>query len=124
MKVLIITGGYSGVGYQLAKIVYAKNAVVYIAGRRENEGLKAIKEIRAVCPNSKGRIEFLELDLADLSSIKKSTDTFLQKEKRLDVLWNNAGVMGTSKDMKSKQVCTSCPAHHSSFDGNYNVLIK
>ncbi|RFU33186.1 hypothetical protein B7463_g3198, partial [Scytalidium lignicola] len=102
-KVLLITGGYSGVGYQLARIVYAKNAVVYIAGRRESEGLRAIKEIKAACPNSKGRLEFLLLDLADLSTIKKSVNNFLGKEQRLDVLWNNAGLMGTSKDMKSKQ---------------------
>ncbi|KAH8801377.1 hypothetical protein F5884DRAFT_904244 [Xylogone sp. PMI_703] len=102
-KVLIITGGYSGVGYQLTKIVYAKNAVVYVAGRRESEGLKAIDEMKAACPNSKGRLEFLPLDLADLSSIKKSVDTFLTRENRLDILWNNAGLMGTSKDMKSKQ---------------------
>ncbi|KAK9384236.1 hypothetical protein V1515DRAFT_647320 [Lipomyces mesembrius] len=102
-KVLIITGGYSGVGYQLAKLVYEKNAVVYIAGRRENEGLKAIKEIQASYPNSKGRLEFLSLDLADLAAIKESANEFLTREKRLDILWNNAGIMGTPKDVKSKQ---------------------
>jgi len=44
-------------------------------------------------PLSKGRIEFLKLDLADQSSIKASAEEFLKKESRLDVLTNNAGVM-------------------------------
>lgn len=36
---------------------------------------------------------FLKLQLDDLSTIKESANTFLAKENRLDVIWNNAGVM-------------------------------
>ncbi|TFB00504.1 hypothetical protein CCMA1212_007791 [Trichoderma ghanense] len=96
-KVVIVTGGYSGVGYQLSKILYAANATVYIAGRREEVGLDAIRTIKAAHPDSKGRLEFLLLDLADLSTIKASADAFLAKETRLDVLWNNAGIMAIPK---------------------------
>jgi retinol dehydrogenase-12 len=39
-----------------------------------------------------------------MSTIKKSAQEFLSKEKRLDVLWNNAGLMGVSKDANTKQV--------------------
>ncbi|KAL7942526.1 hypothetical protein V8C42DRAFT_331257 [Trichoderma barbatum] len=104
-KVVIVTGGYSGVGYQLAKILYAKNAVVYIAGRREDAGQDAIKTLEAAHTDSKGRLEFLQLDLADLSSIKASAEAFLAKETRLDNLWNNAGIMRLPKNAptKSKQ---------------------
>ncbi|KAL7911787.1 hypothetical protein GGI35DRAFT_443638 [Trichoderma velutinum] len=109
-KVVIVTGGYSGVGYQLSKILYAKNAVVYIAGRREDVGQDAIKTLKAAHPDSKGRLEFLQLDLADLTSIKASADAFLAKETRLDNLWNNAGIMRLPKNAptKSKQVCRIC----------------
>lgn len=44
-------------------------------------------------PNSQGRLTFLYLDLGDLNSIRYSVDDFLSRESRLDVLWNNAGVM-------------------------------
>ncbi|PTB39322.1 uncharacterized protein TrAFT101_007882 [Trichoderma asperellum] len=104
-KVVVVTGGYSGVGYQLSKILYAKNAVVYIAGRREDAGQDAIKSIKEAYPDSKGRLEFLLLDLADLSTIKASANAFLEKETRLDVLFNNAGIMRLPKKAptRSKQ---------------------
>ncbi|KAL7783860.1 hypothetical protein V8C37DRAFT_396703 [Trichoderma ceciliae] len=104
-KVVIVTGGYSGVGYQLSKLLYAKNAAVYIAGRREDVGQDAIKSLKAADPDSRGRLEFLQLDLADLPSIKASANAFLEKETRLDNLWNNAGIMRLPKNspIKSKQ---------------------
>lgn len=49
--------------------------------------------IRQRHPRSSGQILFLYLDLSDLSTIRKSANEFLSKESRLDVLWNNAGVM-------------------------------
>jgi NAD(P)-dependent dehydrogenase (short-subunit alcohol dehydrogenase family) len=97
------------VGYQLSKLLYAKNATVYIAGRREDVGQDAIKSLKAAHTDSKGRLEFLQLDLADLPSIKASANAFLGKETRLDILWNNAGIMCLPKNSpkNSKQVgCT------------------
>lgn len=50
-------------------------------------------EIKAAAPDSKGRLDFLKLDLADLPSIKKTVDDFLSREQKLHVLTNNAGIM-------------------------------
>lgn len=77
----------------LSKILYEKNATVYIAGRSQEKCAKAIESIERDVPKSTGKLVFLKLDLADLSTIKASAEEFLSKEKRLDVLWNNAGVM-------------------------------
>lgn len=49
-------------------------------------------------------MEYLSLDLDDLGTIKMSADEFLSKEERLDVLWNNAGVMVPPAGSKTKQV--------------------
>lgn len=49
--------------------------------------------IRDVQPASTGSLVFLPLDLADLPAVKASAQRFLDAESRLDVLFNNAGVM-------------------------------
>lgn len=102
-KVVIITGGYAGVGQKLAQILYDKNATVYIAGRSKSKADQAIAEISSARSGNKGSISFLELDLSDLTTIKPAAESFLAKESRLDVLINNAGVMVPPKGSKSTQ---------------------
>ncbi|ORX99037.1 hypothetical protein BCR34DRAFT_628281 [Clohesyomyces aquaticus] len=102
-KVYIITGGYTGIGLELCKLLYPHNPTIYIAGRSSEKASIAIQALQTAFPDSKGRLEFLQLDLADLSTIKASVDSFLQKEDRLDVLVNNAGIMVPPIDMKSAQ---------------------
>lgn len=88
----MISGGYAGIGFQLAQILYRSNATVYIAGRSRNKARTAIAEIEAAAPSTTGSLKFLELDLADTSTIRPAVASFLASEERLDVLVNNAGV--------------------------------
>ena len=92
-KVFIVTGSSSGVGEQLAYILYKHNAKVYIAARSEEKSNKAIERIKARVPQSNGHLIYLHLDLNDLTTIKRSAQDFLSQNDRLDVLWHNAGVM-------------------------------
>ncbi|GAW21732.1 hypothetical protein ANO14919_112560 [Xylariales sp. No.14919] len=92
-KVYLVTGANTGIGKEVARILYCKNAVVWIAARNAEKGTDAVASIKEAHPSSNGRLEFLQLDLSDLTTIKTSADTFHAKEKRLDVLFNNAGVM-------------------------------
>ena len=85
-QVFIVTGGYAGVGLELSKLLYQKNSKIYIAGRSALKATQAIQSIKTVFPSSTGALEFLPLDLADLSTIKASTSAFLAHEDRLDVL--------------------------------------
>ncbi|KAI2619040.1 NAD(P)-binding protein [Hypomontagnella submonticulosa] len=112
-RVFLVTGGYAGVGFELCKILYAHNATVWIAGRSAPKAEKAMLSIKNASPNSKGRLEFLSLDLADLSTIKPAVNAFVAKEQRLDVLMNNAGVMYPPKGSvdihgNELQVGTNC----------------
>lgn len=102
-RVFIVTGGYAGVGKELAGILYQKNGTVYIAGRSSEKGVAAITAIKEAHPSADGRLEFLHVDLADLSSIKESVSTFTKREQRLDVLTNNAGVMTPPPGSLSEQ---------------------
>ncbi|KAK8074222.1 hypothetical protein PG994_005121 [Apiospora phragmitis] len=90
-KVYFITGANTGVGKELARMLYSKNAKVYIAARSEEKALRAIKDIKQASSGSTGKLVFIQLDLADLSTIKDSAQTFLEQESQLHVLFNNAG---------------------------------
>lgn len=102
-QVFIVTGSSAGVGKELAQILYSHNAKVYVAARSEERATKAIESIKTAFPESKGELIYLHLDLDDLTTIKKSADEFLSKETKLDVLWNNAGVMAPPQGSKTKQ---------------------
>jgi retinol dehydrogenase 12 len=102
-KVFIVTGATSGVGQSLAQILYSHNAKVYIGARSPSKALAVISHIKSQSPNSTGDVIFLRLDLEDLTTIKSSAQDFLSKEDRLDVLWNNAGVMGPVPGVKTEQ---------------------
>ncbi|KFA68089.1 hypothetical protein S40285_02593 [Stachybotrys chlorohalonatus IBT 40285] len=101
-RVFLIMGGYSGLGFRLAKILYRKKGRVYIAGRSEEKARQAIAEILSVEPKG-GALDFLHLDLEDLRTISSTAEAFKAKETRLDVLWNNAGVSQPPVGNVSKQ---------------------
>lgn len=102
-RVCLITGGYTGVGFEVASILYQHNATVYIAGRSESKGSAAIEKITAKYPQSEGKIQFLKVDLSDLATIKPAVEEFLRRETKLHWLNNNAGVMWAPSDMRGAQ---------------------
>ena len=63
-----------------------------MAARSEEKANAAIADIKKAHPSSKGELVYLHLDLADLSTIKASAESFTSKESKLHVLINNAGV--------------------------------
>ncbi|GKU03950.1 short-chain dehydrogenase [Fusarium langsethiae] len=91
-RVFIVTGGYSGIGFELCRMLYQAGGSVYIAGRSEEKGEQAIAQLKQHCPGSSGSLSFLKISLDDLKSIKSAAEEFTAKESRLDVLFNNAGV--------------------------------
>ena len=80
-RVALVTGATSGIGYEAARMLADLGYRVYAAGRRV-ERLKPLAD--------KG-VTALQMDLTDSASIEKATARILQKEKRVDLLVNNAG---------------------------------
>lgn len=112
-RVFIVTGGYSGIGQQLAGILYHAGGIVYIAGRSREKSDTAIAEIKAKDDTANtvdGKLEFLDVDLSDLRTIKPAAEAFKAKESRLDVLFNNAGAGLTPVHIKSAQGYEMCVA--------------
>ncbi|PJF39543.1 MAG: short-chain dehydrogenase [Phototrophicales bacterium] len=90
-KVMIVTGGNSGLGYWSVFELARKGAHVIMTARDMAKGEKARQQIVADVPSAS--IEVMRLDLADLSSVRAFAESFGQKHAQLDVLMNNAGVM-------------------------------
>ncbi|KAJ7288234.1 NAD(P)-binding protein [Mycena rebaudengoi] len=89
-KVVVVTGGNSGIGKETVKALLQHNAKVYIAARSPEKAKEAIKDLQT---ETGKEAHFLKLDLADLHSVKAAADEFNQKETKLNILFNNGGVM-------------------------------
>lgn len=72
-KVIIVTGGNTGVGKETVKALLSKNANVYMASRSKTKAEQAIADLKT--QTGKEAI-FLELDLADLKSVKRAAEEF------------------------------------------------
>jgi len=90
-KVTIVTGANSGIGYETAKALAAKGATVIMACRNAAKANQAIASVRQEV--AEARLELIQLDLADLTSITDFANSFKAKYSRLDILINNAGIM-------------------------------
>ncbi|KAK3838223.1 MAG: hypothetical protein J3R72DRAFT_402518 [Linnemannia gamsii] len=99
-KVAIVTGANTGLGYATMVALAGHGAHVILACRSKERALDAIEKAKqdikekypqALAPN----LEFLELDLNDMSKCKKAAEEFLSKGLPLHLLVNNSGIMTT-----------------------------
>ncbi|KAF2476091.1 putative steroid dehydrogenase [Lindgomyces ingoldianus] len=106
-KVFIVTGGSSGIGFELSRILYAAGAKVYILSRTKSNIETAVKRIEETCIGSSkdnpGSLHFIYMDLEDLESVQHAATIFREKETRLDVLYCNAGLAVVPGNPKTKQ---------------------
>ncbi|KAG8877344.1 hypothetical protein FRB98_006746, partial [Tulasnella sp. 332] len=89
-KVMIVTGGNSGIGKETIQELLKNNGKVYMASRSRTRAEEAIKDLEA---KTGRRAIFLQLDLSSLDSITKAAREFQSQESVLDVLFNSGGVM-------------------------------
>ncbi|KZO92784.1 NAD-P-binding protein [Calocera viscosa TUFC12733] len=99
-KVVIVTGGNTGIGKVTCKYLLLKNCTVYLFCRSATKAQEAIAELKATTGKE---AHFIACDLSDLPSIKACANEFISKEQRLDVLFANAGVMTVPIEQVTKQ---------------------
>jgi hypothetical protein len=93
-KVVIVTGGNAGLGFETARVLASNGATVIITSRSLKNGENAVSSL-----NTGTAIEVMQLDLASLQSIKSFSDKFVASRRPLHILINNAGVMGGSRTL-------------------------
>ena len=83
-KVVVVTGGTSGIGLATAKAFAAEGASVFITGRRQEALDAAVKQIG-------GRVTGVRGDMSRLADIDRLYDAIQQKHSQIDVVFANAG---------------------------------
>lgn len=94
-KVIVITGATSGIGLETAKALSATGATLFLTTRDMRKAESALAEIL-----KRGRVFLVAMENASFSSIRAAAATILARSNnRVNILVNNAGVMGI-EDLK------------------------
>jgi NAD(P)-dependent dehydrogenase (short-subunit alcohol dehydrogenase family) len=88
-RTAVVTGGNTGLGFQVARVLAERGARVVIACRDTAKGAAAAARIAGAQP------EAVRLDLTSLASIREAAAELRSRYEKLDLLVNNAGVMMT-----------------------------
>lgn len=84
-KIAIVTGGYSGIGLETTRALAEAGATIIIPARTPEKARSSVADIP--------HVELEEMDLADPASIDAFSQRFLDSNRKLDILINNAGIM-------------------------------
>ena len=94
-KRILVTGVSAGLGVETARSLAAHGAQVVGAARDLNKAKAATEQVRKDAAANGGSFELVELDLANLKSVRACADQLLAKGEPFDVVIANAGVMAT-----------------------------
>ncbi|MCH4010041.1 SDR family NAD(P)-dependent oxidoreductase [Companilactobacillus sp.] len=93
---VLITGGSSGMGYEMTKTLLSHGATVVIAARNKEKLDKAYETLNS----EENDVYAIQMDVTDEESISKASDWYQEKFDHLDLLINNAGVGGNIKGLE------------------------
>ena len=94
-KRILVTGVSAGLGVETARSLAGHGAQVVGAARDLNKAKAATEQVRKDAAANGGSFELVELDLANLRSVRACADRFLAKGEPFDLIIANAGVMAT-----------------------------
>jgi NADP-dependent 3-hydroxy acid dehydrogenase YdfG len=94
-QVALITGGGSGIGAEVARVLASAGWKVVIAGRRQD----VLDSLAAKIGNSFGEVIAISADVTDEVSVKKLFTEIEKKFGRLDLLFNNAGTVAPAVEI-------------------------
>jgi NAD(P)-dependent dehydrogenase (short-subunit alcohol dehydrogenase family) len=91
-RTAVVTGANGGLGLETARALAGAGANVVMAARNQERAGEAKRQIQATVPDA--NLTIVELDLGSLDSVKAAAEQILASHKTIDLLVNNAGVMG------------------------------
>ena len=109
-KVVLITGGTSGIGKAAAVELAGMGAEVVVTGRNEERGREAVGEIKA--RSGSDAVSLLIADLSVQAEVRKLAEEFREGHDRLDVLVNNAGVVNQKRTETADGIESTLALNH------------
>jgi NAD(P)-dependent dehydrogenase (short-subunit alcohol dehydrogenase family) len=109
-KVVVITGGNSGLGLATAIALAGRGATVVITARDQERGTAALAQIRAHARRDVAHC--INLDLSNRTSIQNCAIEIASRFARLDVLINNAGVLLSTRSETDDGLETTFAVNH------------
>uniref|UniRef100_A0A7N0U5J9 Short-chain dehydrogenase/reductase n=2 Tax=Kalanchoe fedtschenkoi TaxID=63787 RepID=A0A7N0U5J9_KALFE len=88
----VVTGGASGIGAETARVLALRGAHVIIGDKNLAAGLQTRESILKQIPSAK--VDVKELDLSSMVSVRNFAKQFISTGLPVNLLINNAGVMG------------------------------
>lgn len=91
-RIAVVTGANGGLGYETASALAGAGATVVMAARNRDKAVDAYERILAAHPSA--TLELVGLDLSSMASVREAAAEIADRHPRIDLLVNNAGVMG------------------------------
>ncbi len=91
-KTIVVTGSSGGLGFEMARVLAGAGAGIVMVARNAEKNEQAAARIRKAQPDA--RLGLVTLDLGEMASVRRGAAEILAAYPRIDVLINNAGVMG------------------------------
>lgn len=101
-KVVVVTGGTSGLGYAAAKQFANCGATLVISGRNEDRNQRAVD--RLVADTYNPRITHAAADMGELEQVRHFAELVLENHERVDVLVHNAGALSATRRVASSGI--------------------
>lgn len=100
-KVIVITGGASGIGLETAHLLYSRGAIISIADISEEALKAAVTSIKSSFPSSTGNITSAVVNVGQRSAVEGWISSFVKEHGKLDGAVNLAGVIGKEIGLKN-----------------------
>jgi NAD(P)-dependent dehydrogenase (short-subunit alcohol dehydrogenase family) len=99
-KVVLITGATSGIGEATARAFAAEGATIHFCGRRETLGERVAQSIR----DTGGKATYQRADVRIEDDIKAFVNSCLERYRRIDIAFNNAGIESSPKTIADRSL--------------------